>query len=104
TLEVRERELQAARYTMALPDRRIPAEVQVGQGRPAAPARPTRDEAVAVALPWPRVGRARVRTLEARVRARAAPHSRAREGRAPRRPRDARAPQSGARPSASRTA
>ena len=66
----------AWRVQVALPDRRVQACEPVDQGRPPASARPARVEALEVALPRPWRSRTRVRTLEARVGATAAPRAR----------------------------
>ena len=59
------------------PTGEVPARIGLGQGRPAAPADPARDSALAGPLPGPRVGRARVRQAQERMGARAAAGSRA---------------------------
>src|SRR5438445_5834569 len=52
---------------MAVPDRRMQTREPMGEGRPTAPARPARFQAVPCALPRARCRRARVRTPEARM-------------------------------------
>lgn len=100
-VDVRGRRHEEPSHEVAMPDRRVLAEVSLGQGHP--PDHPARDEAVAQPLPRTRRRRARVRTLEARVRAVSAPRARPRQRPATRRPRHARPPESGARAGASRT-
>ena len=58
---------QARRDEVAVPDRRVQARLNVGCGRPPAPADPARDEAVESGLPEASRSRARVRPAEARV-------------------------------------
>jgi len=73
---VRRGRLQAQGNEVALFVRFLPAEVRLAQGRPAEPAHPARDEAVGRPLPRPCRHRARVRSLEASVRACPAPGAR----------------------------
>jgi hypothetical protein len=63
-LDFRRSRLQAEGDDVALPDRRVLARLNVGQGRPAAPADPARDEAVRIAAARTRRGRAHLRPLE----------------------------------------
>jgi len=110
-LDIRRYRLQARRVQVALPDRRVSAEVEVGQDRPQEPAYSSRDEAMEQPLPWPRCRRARlrqddvracrcrrarVRSAEERVRTSTVAGARSRARGAPCRPRDARPTQSGA--------
>ncbi|MEJ7655631.1 MAG: transposase [Thermoleophilaceae bacterium] len=50
---------------VALPDWRVSPRLDLDQGRPPPPSRPSRDEGVEVALPGPWLCRARVRTAQA---------------------------------------
>jgi hypothetical protein len=63
-LDVRRCRLQAQGNQVALPDERVQARLQLGQGRPPQPARPPLVQAVRPALRGPRRRRARVRPLE----------------------------------------
>jgi hypothetical protein len=60
---------------MALPDRRVPARIRVGQGRQAPSADTARDAAVEGPLPGPRIRRACVRPLQERMGPRTPPGS-----------------------------
>ena len=86
------------------PTGRMLAQVRLDQGHPPASADPARDAQVARPLLRTLRRRARIRPLEARVRAGTAPHARTRPRPTSRRLDDARAAQSGARASTSRTA
>src|SRR5207253_645854 len=66
-MDVRRGRLQAQGNQVALPYRGVPASVNVGQGRSAAPADPARVRALAQALPFPWGGGAGVRPPQARM-------------------------------------
>jgi hypothetical protein len=55
---------KARRVEVALPDRRLPACLRVGQGRPAAPAHPANHDPVRRPVPPARRGRTRLRLLK----------------------------------------
>jgi hypothetical protein len=82
--------LRARREQVALADRRVQARVGLDQGQPPAPADPARDAPLRGSLPSPRRCRARVRTPEERVGARAASRPWAGSGSAARRSDDPR--------------
>ncbi len=75
--------LQAQGDQVAMPHWRVQARLAVGQGGSPPPADPARVRTVAEAVPEPWRSRSRVRALEARVGAAAAPRSRDRAGPAP---------------------
>ena len=89
-VDVRPDRLQAAGHQVALPDWRVPAKVDVGQGRPDARADPTPHGAVAQALREPWRYRARVRSAKARMGDAAAARARNRARAPARRPDDPR--------------
>jgi hypothetical protein len=99
---LRRSRLYPACSQVAPPNRRVQARIGVDQGRPAAPAHPARDAALARPLQETRSRRARVRQAQERMGARAAPSGAHRARPATRRPDDPRQAVVRSRQSASR--